>query len=324
MNGETMQTHKVISFIFIWLSINLLSCNQSKPEIELLPDLPTGVEAITLLGDTLYTPEPVSLDSRSLQNYTQAKRAYETDPNNPDNIIWYGRRTAYLGKYREAIKIYSEGIKKFPEDARIYRHRGHRFISIREYDRAIQDFDHAAKLIKGTEDKIEPDGNPNPKNIPLTTTHRNIWYHLGLAYYLKNDMENAIRINKRCLAEARYDDNVVSTTHWLYMSFMRLGKKKEAQKLLEPIHANMELIENMYYHRLCLFYKGKLAVEELIGENRSDMMNDGIAYGLANWYLNNDDRDKAKEIYLGILKPNLSSSFGYLAAEADYVREFLK
>ena len=48
-----------------------------------------------------------------------------------DNIIWYGRRTAYLGDYREAIRIFSEGIEKHSKDARMYRHRGHRYISIR-------------------------------------------------------------------------------------------------------------------------------------------------------------------------------------------------
>lgn len=33
--------------------------------------------------------------------------------------------------------------------------------------------------------EFEPDGIPNALNPPLTLPHRNIWYHLGLAYYLK-------------------------------------------------------------------------------------------------------------------------------------------
>ncbi len=64
---------------------------------------------------------------------------------------------------------------------------------IREFDRAIQDFEKAATLIEGTEDKIEPDGLPNAQNIPVSTLHTNIWYHLGLAYYLQHDLENALR-----------------------------------------------------------------------------------------------------------------------------------
>ena len=63
----------------------------------------------------------------------------------------------------------------------MYRHRGHRYVSIREFDRAIADLEYAATLIEGTEDEIEPDGMPNAMNIPVSSLHSNIWYHLGLA-----------------------------------------------------------------------------------------------------------------------------------------------
>ena len=53
-------------------------------------------------------------------------------------------------------------------------------------------FQKAIELVAGNVDQIEPDGLPNKNNIPLTTLHGNIWYHLGLAYYLKNDMKNPI------------------------------------------------------------------------------------------------------------------------------------
>ncbi len=66
--------------------------------------------------------------------------------NTSDNYIWLGRRTAYLGNYKEAIKIFTEGIEKFPADARFYRHRGHRFITIRCFDDAIKDFETAAEI----------------------------------------------------------------------------------------------------------------------------------------------------------------------------------
>jgi tetratricopeptide (TPR) repeat protein len=64
-------------------------------------------------------------------------------------------RTAYTGDFRGAVEIYSEGIEKFPHDDRMYRHRGHRYISIREFDRAIADLEQAAKLIEGKENETE-------------------------------------------------------------------------------------------------------------------------------------------------------------------------
>ena len=61
-----------------------------------------------------------------------AKNAYKTDPKNADNIIWYGRRMAYAGNYRGAIRIYTEGLRKFPDDARFYG-RGNMPKQIQEY-----------------------------------------------------------------------------------------------------------------------------------------------------------------------------------------------
>jgi tetratricopeptide (TPR) repeat protein len=123
--------------------------------------LPPGAQAISLLGDTLYAPElpPEVLADREAQ-LAEARADYEADPANADALIWYGRRTAYLGDYRTAIAIYSEGIEKHPTDPRLYRHRGHRYISVRRFDAAIADLERAASMIAGREDEIEPDGMP--------------------------------------------------------------------------------------------------------------------------------------------------------------------
>ena len=117
--------------------------------------------------------------------------AWEKDRNDADALIWVGRRTAYLGRYREAIDIFSDGIARHPADARMYRHRGHRYLTIREIDKAIADFEKAVALIAGQPDQVEPDGLPNARNIPTSTLHSNIYYHLALGYYLKGDFSRA-------------------------------------------------------------------------------------------------------------------------------------
>ena len=90
----------------------------------------------------------------------------------------------------------------------MYRHRGHRYITIREIDRAITDYEIAVELIKGKTDTIEPDGAPNPAGIPVTSRHGNIYYHLGLAYYLKHDFENSLSIYRIGQALDLNDDNI--------------------------------------------------------------------------------------------------------------------
>jgi tetratricopeptide (TPR) repeat protein len=257
-----------------------------------LPDVPDGAQALTLSGKPLY-PAPPS--QATLDQLAAAKKNYEANPNDADNIIWYGRRTAYTGDFRGAIEIYSEGIKKFPNDDRMYRHRGHRYISIREFDRAIADLEIAARIIEGKENETEPDGQPNEQNIPVSSRHGNIWYHLGLAYYLKHDWKNAFRAYKNGFNAGRNDDNRVSTTHWLYMIKRRMGDEEGAAKVLDVITEDMNVIENFSYHKLCLFYKGELTVQELIGEGEDTPTGAAAAYGLANWYNYNGDTDKAQQ-----------------------------
>lgn len=293
------------------VSSTLLTADDSK----ILPPVPAGAQAVSLFGNPLMPSTP---NETTLNKYEDAKATYDTNPNNADNIIWYGRRAAYKGDYREAIRIYSEGIDKFPQDARLYRHRGHRYISIREFDRAIADLEHGATLIEGTEDVVEPDGLPNVKNIPIGTLHSNIWYHLGLAYYLENDLDNALRIYRKANDDAANDDKVASTSHWLYMTLRLLDRDAEAAEVLEPIHADMNIIENFVYQQLCLFYKGELAENALTGGDLAT--NDALEYGIGNWHFYNDHPEKAREIFERLLEGEGWASFGRIAAEATLHR----
>ena len=310
-----MTKNKLISCVFIVLiGILLISCNQKPKGKE-----EKTAQAVSKLGKDLYSAEP---SDSALEKFEEAKAKFEQEPDNPDALVWYGRRTAYLGKYREAIKIYSEGINKFPEDARLYRHRGHRYISVREFDRAIEDFEKAAALIEGTEDTIEPDGMPNAQNMPVSSLHTNIWYHLGLAYYLESDLENALRAYREGIDASQNDDMLIATTHWLYMTLRLLGQEDEAKEALVPILPEMDVIENTVYHKLCLFYKGVLPLEELTDPGFSTVMNDAMAYGIGNWYFYNGEKEKAKEVFQKILDGNSWASFGYIAAESDFARNF--
>lgn len=287
----------------------------------ILPEVPEGAQAVSLYGAPLVAITP---GESTLAALAVARADYEAGPDDADNIIWYGRRTAYAGDYREAIRIFTEGARKFPEDARMLRHRGHRYISIRDFGRAIDDLERADALIEGTEDQVEPDGLPNAQNIPIGTLHTNIWYHLGLAYYLVNDLEGTVRVYRRANEAADNDDKLVSTTHWLYMALRRLNRDDEAEAALEPIRADMEVIENMSYHQLCLLYKGEMALEALGGDDLdlSDSANAAVAYGIGSWHFYNDRPDRAREVFERIVQGDGWASFGRIAAEADLVRSF--
>lgn len=271
-------------------------------------------QAYALDGKPLVAAAPGEGTLRKLE---AAREDYRADPDNADHIIWFGRRTAYAGDYRRAIEIFGEGIDKFPMDPRFYRHRGHRYISTRRFDAAIQDFLRAAVLMEGMALRTEPDGLPNAQNIPLTTTQGNVWYHLGLAYYLKQDWPLALAAFRNGYRLGGNDDNLVSTGHWIYMILRRMGDDEAAAAALDEISADMTIIENTSYHQLCLLYKGELDVESLMGADGDDPSNAAVAYGVANWFYYNGDKARSDALLERIVSGSSWSAFGYIAAEAD-------
>ncbi|UCC83497.1 MAG: tetratricopeptide repeat protein [Gemmatimonadota bacterium] len=310
---------------FVSLSLLVLlvaGCDQGD-QTGAAPQLPAGAQAMSLSGEALYPPE-ISEEARADREarLAEAQADYEADADDADAIIWLGRRTAYLSEYRQAITIYSDGIVRHPDDPRMYRHRGHRYITVRRFDDAIADLERAAQLIAGGEDEVEPDGMPNARNIPTSTLHSNIWYHLGLAYYLKGDFENALRAYRECMTVSGNPDMLVATSHWLYMTLRHLGRDDEAAAILDPIDAEMDIIENGTYHQLLLMYKGELDAEALLAEAQGAdaLENATMGYGIGNWHYYNGRLEQAEGVLRSVLQGSQWAAFGYIAAEADVQR----
>jgi tetratricopeptide (TPR) repeat protein len=279
-------------------------------------------EATSWLGKPLY-PAPIAAETRKTleENLAKAEVVYGRNPDDADATIWMGRRVAYLGRYREAIDHFSDGVEKHPDDARMYRHRGHRYITVRELPKAIADLTKASQLIEGKPDQVEPDGQPNARNTPTSTLNTNIYYHLGLAHYLSGDLEQAAAAYRRCLAFSKNPDMLVATTYWYYLTLGRIGRASEATALLTQVTPGMDIIENASYYKLLRIYQGALAADSLLG-SAAGLDAVTMRYGLAAWDLHNGRRDQAiaalKEIVDGY--PAQWPAFGYVAAEADLAR----
>ncbi|MDH3734120.1 MAG: hypothetical protein OEU54_11325 [Gemmatimonadota bacterium] len=282
--------------------------------------LPEGIQAISLLGDTLRASVSAAAESELIANMEQALADHRADPEDADALIWYGRRLGYLQEYRQAIHVFSEGVGLHPEDARMYRHRGHRYISTRQLDAALADYERAAELIAGQSDEVEPDGAPNASGIPTSTLQSNIWYHYGLAQYLMGDFEAALDSYEGYLAITTNPDQLVAISHWKYMALRRLGRDDEAAAVLEPITADLEVIENASYFHLLLMYKGEMDAAELWGGQDDALGSATVGYGVANWHLYNGRTDEAMAAFEQVLQTGQWSSFGYIATEAELAR----
>jgi tetratricopeptide (TPR) repeat protein len=214
-------------------------------------------------------------------------------------------------------------VRKHPRDARFYRHRGHRLITTRRFRTAVEDLEQAAELIKGRADEVEPDGLPNARNVPTSTLNSNVWYHLGLARYLLGDFKGALEAYRECEKFSKNPDMRVATSHWLYMTLRRLKRDEEARRVLDPITADLELIENGDYHRLLLMYKGETTPERLLADASGVKSGVGyatIAYGVGNWHVYNGQPGKSLHLFLELMQLPQRTSFGYIAAEAELER----
>lgn len=296
------------------LALALTACTSS----------PRGdVEGTSLLGTPLtrspLAPERLPELERQL---AEAKAALDRDPQSEDAAIWHGRRLAYLGRYRDAIDVFTRALAIHPDSHRLLRHRGHRYITLRQFDRAIADLQRAAAFCERVPDAIEPDGAPNARGTPRSTDRSNIYYHLGLALYLAGRFEESDAAFARRTALAAYnDDMIVSTTHWRYLALRRIGREADAAALLEPIRPGMYIAENDGYYRLCRYYKGLIAEDEALARKPDGGIDAGAAYGVAMMRHIRGDRAGARALFDEILAKTNWASFGHIAAEAEMARD---
>lgn len=279
-------------------------------------------EATSLLGKPLISPPPAESVRVKLEgDLDTARRTLGQDPRSAEARIWVGRRLAYLGRYRDAIDVFTEGVKQFPKDARFLRHRGHRYITVREFDNAIADLERAEAIVAGTPDQIEPDGQPNARNIPLTTLQSNIRYHLALAYYLKGDFAKAAPVWQRARDSVRNPDNLVSATHWLYLTLRRLGRTSDAERALDGIVPGLEVVENDSYYSLCQMYKGARTAEDVLKGAGAGSSGAAVVYGVSAWHAVNGRAAQADALRRQLVDGPEWAPFGVIAAEADLARD---
>lgn len=250
---------------------------------------------------------------------TKSFFAFQSHQDSVELIIWYGRRLAYLGKYHEAIDTYTEGIQKFPASYRLLRHRGHRYLTTRQTEKAIEDLRLAASLSKNARNAVEPDGLPNALNIPLGNDKFNIWYHLGLGYYLAGRYEEAQDAYVTCMDFSNNNDLRVATTYWHYLTLQKLKKHDEAAALIAPFSTDITLIENEAYLHLIKLFKGQadevVLLTKAVGEYGDH--DPTLSYGIGSYYLHQGKNKKAMKLFKKVMEAPSWDAFGYLAAEAE-------
>lgn len=237
-----------------------------------------------------------------------------------DSLLGWGRAAAARWRYRDALELYSRAIELAPMDWRGYRHRGHRYISLRRFDDAVRDLERAHAL-----DSIWFD----------------VEYHRALAHYLLGHFDRAAEIYGACMAQSENhpstdtvsgqprrcadiavdDDSRVAMTDWRYRALRRAGRAREAAQLLESIREGMAVRENLSYYENLRRYAGRVTEGDVLAAAGTDSLRLATSgYGLANYRLAEGDTAGARAMLERLTASPHWPAFAVIAAEADLAR----
>jgi tetratricopeptide (TPR) repeat protein len=225
-------------------------------------------EGQTLIGTPLSEPGFSDDLRRELElDLAIARAALELAPHREDSYIWLGRRLGYLGRFEDAVDVFTQGLELFPDSYKLLRFRGRHLARSRQFEAAISDYTRALELMEGVQDSFEPDGIANAYNLPLGTFRSNLHYYRAQTSFAAGDFETLVAGMQAARDEPLLMDPTgdmgVAIAYWLFIGHSLLGDEAAARDALSGVHADLPLIENANYLRGALFFKGEISREEM-------------------------------------------------------------
>ena len=307
-----------------------VACGGDRSDQTSAGDIRTASEAVA--PDEAKTPEGRSFAGEPLfSNPVPAERLAELEtlaaPFEAKNalseqdFIELGRLYVAGNRFRDAINLYTKGLKEHPDSFRLRRHRGHRYINLRELDNAIRDLDEALELI-GDEhkDALEYNGAGEP-----TATYEHwTYYHMGLYHYLNADWNAAAAAYQKCVETATTNQAKVGASDWLYNALQKGGLPERAEAVIAVIPEDLDTNREHPYFKRVMVYKGEWDASELIDvEKPADQWTATditVGYGIANWLKFNGDEEAGEAIHRKILETPFWNSWAYVVTDKEYER----
>ena len=230
----------------------------------------------------------------------RAQGAVAADPKNVDKLIQLGLAQSAVRQYREAIETFSRGMKIAPANPLLYRWRGHRYISIGEFGKAIAD------LTRGNR---------------LDSTNYDIYYHLGVARFIRGEFQKASSAFAQAQRRAPNPNELAGSTDWLWMSLSRAGRGADAQKALAAITDTLKITTATAYAQRLRLYRGLSRPEQVITPaDTAAVQVATLSFGVGNWYLVRGDTSNARVWFQRAIASGGWPGFGFFAAQADLRR----
>ena len=267
----------------------------------------------TLIGTTLREPDwPKEVRERLELDLEIAKAVFEVAPDREDSYIWLGRRYGYLGRYADAVKVFTAGLQKFPDSYKLHRFRGRHRARSRDFGGAIEDYRAGIEKMAGRPDSFEPDGMPNSRGLTISTYRSNLHYYLGQTYFATGDYVGMIAELEASLISPialPIEDHKVAVAFWKYLALKKLGKDREADAVLMSVPEALDLVENHSYHQAVKVLQGRVNAE--LAEAKGDSLSK-FALGMKKQFEGNPK--EAARILYDVVADN---AFGYWPAEVE-------
>jgi Flp pilus assembly protein TadD len=230
----------------------------------------------------------------------RAEAALGADPRNVDRVVALGVAQSGARQFREAVATFSKGLEFAPDNPVLYRWRGHRYLSLREFDKAYAD------LTRG---------------LALDSANYGILFHLGIVNFVRGDFNRAADLFARAQPRAPDAGELAGSTDWLWMSLMRAGRATEAAAMLARRPDSLRAAPGYAYATRLRLYRGEITPEQAFTPaDTADVQIATLAYGVGNWYLVRGDTASARAWFERSLKSGGWPGFGFILSEVELRR----
>ena len=259
------------------------------------------VMSMPVAAQTIQYRSPAREEFRSQSDtgpVARAERALAADPRNVQSFIDLGIAQSGARQMQEAVQTFTRALALAPNDPMLYRWRGHRNLSVRNFDGAMAD------LTRG---------------YGLDSLNYGILYHLGVLRFVRGDFNAAADAFRRAQPRAPDGGELAGSTDWLWMSLQRAGRASEAVAMLA--RRPDSLATTAAYAKRLRLYRGELTPDGLFApSDTGDVDVATLSFGLGNWYLVKGDTRRARAQFERSVRSGGWPAFGFIASESELSR----
>lgn len=317
--------NKTLTFLTATIVVGLSACSGERSDPPPAADSAAvaenaatrDVEGYSFAGEPLYR-NPVPAD-RMAELTALAAPLEEKEDLTEDEYIELGRFYIAGNRFLDAVDLYTRGLEAHPDSFKLRRHRGHRYINLRELDKAIVDLEEAVALIGDAHtDVLEY----NSDGEPSATYEHWTYYHIGLYHYLNGNWEEAAAAYQKCVDTATANPVLVGATDWLYNAYQKGGMAEAAAAVIAAIPADLDTNREHPYFKRVMVYKGEWDAFDYVDIDKPGTQwtagDITVGYGIANWFRFNGDEEAAEAIHRKILETPYWNAWAYVVTDKEY------